>query len=142
MKDSGAGQPPTPGSRVPTVVFYDIRHEAATRVRAVLRSVARFRGIPAREGHGFRRGFRASPTQHSFAVDAFLTRQANPNLTPPLDTEYLAAQVHTHLSGALGTGTEHTTAGALITAAEALPDGADKATPLRSALIHAIRAAR
>lgn len=36
MKDHGAGQPPTSGSRVPTVVFYDIMHEAATRVRGVL----------------------------------------------------------------------------------------------------------
>ncbi|MBS1908223.1 MAG: hypothetical protein JST33_17045 [Actinobacteria bacterium] len=36
MNDHGTGQPPTPGSRVPTVVFYDIMHEAATRVRGAL----------------------------------------------------------------------------------------------------------
>ncbi|MGN7859503.1 hypothetical protein ACTJI8_02870 [Microbacterium sp. 22303] len=84
----------------------------------------------------------STPTQHGAAVDAFVTRQAAPGLTPPLDTEYLAAQVHAHLAGALGTGTAYTTADALIAAAEALPAGADKTTPLRLALIHAIRAAR
>lgn len=84
----------------------------------------------------------STPTQHGAAADAFFTRQANPNLIPPLDDEYLAAQVHAHLAGALGTGTEYTTADVLIATAEALPTGADKRTPLRAALIHAIRAAR
>lgn len=36
MNDHDASQPSMPGSRVPTVVFYDIMHEAATRVRGVL----------------------------------------------------------------------------------------------------------
>ncbi|MGN8027807.1 hypothetical protein [Microbacterium sp. 22242] len=36
MNDHGSGQPPASGSRVPTVVFYDIMHEAATRVRGAL----------------------------------------------------------------------------------------------------------
>lgn len=84
----------------------------------------------------------STPTQHGTAVDAFITRQTTPGLTPPLDTEYLAAQVHAHLAGALGTGTAYTTADTLLSTAEALPAGADKTTPLRLARIHAIRAAR
>lgn len=36
MNEHGTGQPSMPGSRVPIVVFYDIMHEAATRVRGVL----------------------------------------------------------------------------------------------------------
>ena len=36
MDDRGAAQPLVPGSGVPTVVFYDVMHEAATRVRGML----------------------------------------------------------------------------------------------------------
>lgn len=36
MNEHGTGQPSMPGSRVPIVVFYDIMHEAATRVRGIL----------------------------------------------------------------------------------------------------------
>lgn len=82
-----------------------------------------------------------TPSQHSIAVDTFLTRNDNSSLTPPLNVEYLAAEVHAHLSQAAGTGDDYTTADTLLTTAESLPV-ISRERPLRLALIHAVRADR
>ena len=82
-----------------------------------------------------------TPEQHSTAVDTFLTRAANTALTPPLDDEYLASEIHAHLSQAAGTGTDYTEADTLLAAAEAAPAGLRRPR-LRLALLHAVRAER
>lgn len=82
-----------------------------------------------------------TPGQHATAVATFVTRAENTALTPPLDDEYQAAEIHAHLSVAAGTGTDYTTADTLLTEAEAAPAGLRRRR-LRVALIHAIRATR
>ncbi|MFT4282526.1 hypothetical protein [Microbacterium sp.] len=82
-----------------------------------------------------------TPTQHATAVDTFITRNGNNAFTPPLDDEWLAAEIHAHLSQAAGTGTDYTTADELLAAAEAAPAGLRRPR-LRLALLHAIRADR
>lgn len=82
-----------------------------------------------------------TPSQHATAVTAFVTRTQDASLTPPLDDEYKAAEIHAHLSVAAGTGTDYTTADTLLTEAEAAPVGLRRRR-LCLALIHAIRATR
>ncbi|MFL1999475.1 hypothetical protein [Microbacterium sp. A1-JK] len=82
-----------------------------------------------------------TPTQHGTAVDTFLTRASNTQLTPPLDDEYIAAEIHAQLSTAAGTGTAYTTADDLLTQAETKPVGLRRRT-LQLAHLHALRAAR
>lgn len=83
----------------------------------------------------------ATPTEHATALDTFLTREQNAQLTPPLDDEWTAAEVHATLSAAAGTGTAYATADTLLTQAEAQPTG-HRRRLLRLATIHAARAAR
>lgn len=82
-----------------------------------------------------------TPSEHAASVDTFVTRAANPALTPPLDDEYIAAEIHATLSAAIGTGDAYTTADALLAQAEARPVGLRRRT-LQLARIHAARAAR
>lgn len=83
----------------------------------------------------------ATPTEHAAAVDTFVTRAANIALTPPLDDEYIAAEIHAALSIAAGTGTAYTSADTLLSQAEAKPAGLRRRT-LQLARVHALRAAR
>ncbi len=82
-----------------------------------------------------------TPTDHATALDTFLTREQNAQLTPPLDDEWTAAELHAILSVATGTGTAYTTADTLLTQAEAQPVGSRRRL-LRLASLHAARAAR
>lgn len=82
-----------------------------------------------------------TPTQHAAAVDTFVTRAANPALTPPLDDEYLAAEIHAILSTTAGTGAAYTDADTTLAAAEAAPVGLRRPR-LRLARINALRADR
>lgn len=83
----------------------------------------------------------ATPTEHATALSTFLTREGYTHLTPPLDDEWTAAEIHATLSSAAGTGTAYTTADDLLTQAEARPTG-QRHRLLRLARIHALRAAR
>lgn len=82
-----------------------------------------------------------TPSQHATAVDAFVTRAGNTTLTPPLDDEYIAAEIHAILSKTAGTGTAYTDADTLLAAAEAAPVGLRRPR-LRLARINALRADR
>lgn len=82
-----------------------------------------------------------TPTQHANAVDSFVTRAGNTALTPPLDDEYIAAEIHAILSKASGTGAAYTDADNLLAAAEAAPVGIRRPR-LRLARVNALRADR
>jgi len=83
----------------------------------------------------------STPTEHAAALAAFIIRYQNPGLTPPIEDEFLAAEVHALLSVATGADEAYRTADAKLAEASSKPIGSRRNT-LRIAKVFALSTER